>query len=101
MSDSRIKKYEQYRKNIAKRNDDEVFDEDKKPTSRVIHHTNTLNTTSALPIDEIVQTLNERSEEEIQLQKQRRRAFMKQALLIGGLILAAILIIVVGIISFI
>ena len=100
MSETRVKKYETYRKNISKSKSEDILNEDRKPSSRVIFQTNTLNTTSALPIDDVVQTLNEPTEEEIALKKQRRKELVKQILIIGGLALAACLIIVVGIIIF-
>ena len=100
MSETRVKKYETYRKNISKSKSEDILNEDRKPSSRVIFQTNTLNTTSALPIDDVVQTLNEPTEEEIALKKQRRKELVKQILIIGGLVLAACLIIVVGIIIF-
>ena len=98
--ETRVKKYETYRKNISKSKSEDILNEDRKPSSRVIFQTNTLNTTSALPIDDVVQTLNEPTEEEIALKKQRRKELVKQILIIGGLALAACLIIVVGIIIF-
>jgi hypothetical protein len=100
MKETRLKKYQNYRKQIEKQFDDTPV-ETQKPATRVIYaSTNTNTNTSALPLDEIIKKNEELSEEELLLKQQQRKQRNKLLLAIGGGILFATAIIVIGILLF-
>lgn len=100
MADSRIKKYENYRKKINAVDNSTSFEDKKTPKTRIYSHTDTLNTTSALPLDEIVSSLDEISQEELRLKIKKRKTIIKNTFIVAGLILVACAIIITGIFLF-
>jgi hypothetical protein len=99
MKETRVKKFNTYRKQIEKQFDEPV-NTNKEPSTKVIYPSSVTNTTGTLPLDEIVDTERRMSEEELALKKQDFNNKLKLALLIGGIIIVAALIIVIGICLF-
>ena len=96
---TRIEKYKKYREQII-----EVVEnsnkKDKVPSTTLIGRTSVTNTSSALPLDEIVQEDKRISEEEIQLRKQERLRILKYTFIGLGLVVVACIIIIIGILLF-
>jgi hypothetical protein len=96
---TRLEKYKNYRQQIK-----DVVENSKKneksPSTRMMVNSNTTNTSSALPLNEIVKEEKRISEEEIALRKQERKRILKYTAIGAGLVIAACIIIIIGILLF-
>ncbi len=94
MSETRIEKYKDYRASILT-DDTPVIDNANNSPS---HHSSV--TTSTLPMDEVIQALDNGSKEEIFLRKNRRKKIISYSVIIGLVILVIVAFVVFGIILF-
>ena len=99
MSETRVKKYATYRKQIEK--SVEVKErKETKTTTKFLHTSSTTNTTTTLPLDQIVEQEKLLSEEEIQLKKQHLKLIFRNILIVLGVIALITFIVILGIILF-
>ena len=88
MGISRVQKFKDYRNSLIK--EEAPVLETPKSSSESDQHYDHLDTTSTLPMDEVIKTLNEEDEEAVFIKKQRRMNALKIALFVlAGVILVA------------
>lgn len=91
--ESRVERYKAYRQDLQK-NDDNSFSTDKKPQNEQSEELFT-NTTSSLPLEQVMGTYQEQTKEETSFAKKRKKEkIIKYSIFIGaGVIVITILII--------
>ena len=88
MAISRVQKFKDYRNSLIK--EEAPILETPKSSQESEENFDHFDTTSTLPIDQVIKTLNEGDEEAVFIKKQRRLNALKIALFIlGGVILVA------------
>ena len=94
MEDSRVQKYKEYRSSMIK-DDSPVLDSTPVETTKT--DSNNRNTTSTLPMDQVMESLNNDVDESFDKKAKRKRIIIIAAI-ITGLVLLTIAIVVIGII---
>lgn len=100
MSETRVKRYQSYRNKLAKAEDDVTYSPKKKVSTDTLSMTDSLTSSKALPIEEVIKSLGELDEEEILLKQKKRKQIIKLILLIAGLVLLAVGFTIFGILVF-
>ena len=99
MSETRVKKYENYRKQIKKSFEVKEVEEAKAST-RFLHISSSTNTTTTLPLDQIVKQEKILSEEEINLKRQHNLGIFKNIMIVVGILAAITIAVLFGIFLF-
>ena len=95
MGISRVQKYKEYRDSMIKE-DCPVLETPKNDEKEVANSHR--NTTSTLPMDQVIESLNNDVDEDSFIKKEKRKRALKLALIITGLVLLTIAIVIFGII---
>ena len=95
MSTSRIQKYQNYRNSLIKE-DVSVLSSSENINS-FTNHQDVLTTTSALPMDEVLGTLQEKEQEDIFIKRNKRKQILKMILIFSVAFLALLGIIITGV----
>ena len=95
MGISRVQKYKEYRNSMIK-DDCPNLKEPEKEEREVI--TSNRNTTSTLPMDQVIESLNTEANDDSFVKKEKRKRILKMSLIISGLVLLAVGIVIFGII---
>ena len=94
MEDSRVQKYKEYRSSMIK-DDSPVLESTPVETTKT--DSNNRNTTSTLPIDQVMESLNNDVDESFDKKAKRKRIIIIAAI-ITGLVLLTIALVVIGMI---
>ena len=96
MAVSRVQKYKDYRNSLIKEGSPVL--ETPKSSRDTVTNDLEINTTSALPIEQVMSLMGDNNAEDVFLRKMNRLRILKIALIISGIVLVAVGIIIFGII---